>query len=1447
MNRVSLRNPLEPGGGSPRDATPCDAASRGAASRDGGPRAEALSREEVRELLARGMDHAERKVERRILDAALAEFERSDKLAFESPLGERGLVAEQLLLFLLNRVAEQLATIHGLRKRYTEYVKRYSRALDAADARRHILEFARELGASPRKLRGDERAFSRWFGHDAVCERYVCRCGRLEREIVFGLGRIGALCELLLGSEAEGRSVPAEWARLGLESRLRPFLAHDGDSRVTTAALAALSRGLRALPPSARERIVEESTLQFIYRCAMHPRLDVWLQCEAISLLESLSPSSLEKVLRERFAKPSGGDDIFVRRRAVQILAGNLGRDPRLAAILPQAAEDPSPFVRQGLAEALRRAPVRHARVWFRHLATEDAAAQVRGTAIREALDLLDRPELRRDILNVLASILREEKEEIVLRVAMHVVAEGASKLVGLGDPLSTLWATRLADGLEHLHVSSPSVPTRRRAAEARERVWCAIDPRARGLRRIFESCLLSLGRSESQSFPADLLDFRDADLAGRVLAVISQADFGFDVVPSGNRVRVTRGEVFGFRLWRFLHELRNPSPDKRQAFRHTIGRIFRGTIRAPSGILCELAETRVPGEPLFIGEEGGWRPYLPLLDDCIAALRLTGRSLPASIYTGEGVTEIRPPETWIRRVAAHLRVSNGFVRIAKLRNWKPQLQESPNTYLRTLRDLGFVVTFRPHPGIDGKPAPVDPEVRKFFPVAIPFLDGDILEQMKEYFLSVYGNTVLDLAIFSSLAIGYFLGKHIYANRMVHRCRENIPLVIGGWGTRGKSGTERLKAALMNALGYGVVSKTTGCEAMFLYAHPFTKTREMFLFRSYDKATIWEQRNVLRTAELLGADVFLWECMALTPSYVEVLQKHWVRDDISTITNTYPDHEDLQGPAGINIPEVISMFIPRKSRLLTTEEMMLPILAEEAKRQGTSMRAVNWLDASLLAPDVLARFPYDEHPYNISLVLALADELGVPRDFALKEMADRVVPDLGVLKTYPTAEVEGRRLRFANGMSANERHGTISNWLRCGFDAQDPIAEPGVWISTVVNNRADRVPRSRVFARILVEDISADKHFLIGGNLNGLVGYIHQAWATYAPTISLWPPDGPPDPAGVFLEMARRFRMPTDPAHVRARLEAMVGGTAAPEELRGALGRDLEDLTKLKSLLESQDIGQHRHLDEILEHHDANLTAFREFSAFREKIQAAASTRSEALDAEFRDLLWKWFHRKIVVVEDYYISGEQLNHLIARKTPPGYLNRVMGIQNIKGTGLDFVYRWQAWDACHKACDLLESDDPQAAAQGLKALSSFHEYGILSKSHVAKVLEKAKGFRVLQDAGSQAELAMIAAHYHESMTALDEKLRSAKAESSRMEKAIALVEAFFDAGDAVRRRKLANRIYKDLVALRISTERAAHELQQLNKRQKGGWLLKRFEAARDLVTRNVGTILARGVK
>src|SRR5262249_40129398 len=152
--------------------------------------------------------------------------------------------------------------------------------------------------------------------------------------------------------------------------------------------------------------------------------------------------------------------------------------------------------------------------------------------------------------------------------------------------------------------------------------------------------------------------------------------------------------------------------------------------------------------------------------------------------------------------------------------------------------------------------------------------------------------------------------------------------------------------------------------------------------------------------------------------------------------------------------------------------------------------------ADLIADDLLALFPYSEHPRNVALVAEVAEHFGIDRNLAMATMAEHVVPDLGVLKVYPPARVRGRVLSFINGMSANERTGFMNNWTRMGLGAIS-LEEPERVVVTVVNNRADRVSRSEVFARILVEDASADAHVLIGTNLAGLMSYVQHELAAF--------------------------------------------------------------------------------------------------------------------------------------------------------------------------------------------------------------------------------------------------------------------------------------------------------------------------------------------------------------
>jgi gamma-polyglutamate synthase len=566
----------------------------------------------------------------------------------------------------------------------------------------------------------------------------------------------------------------------------------------------------------------------------------------------------------------------------------------------------------------------------------------------------------------------------------------------------------------------------------------------------------------------------------------------------------------------------------------------------------------------------------------------------------------------------------------------------------------------------------------------------------------------------------------------------------------------------------------------------------------------------------------MWECMGLSPAYVKVLQRHWMRDDISTITNTYPDHEDLQGPAGRNIPEVMTNFIPEGGTLLTTEEQMRPILADAARRLGTRLVPVGWLEAGLIPSDCLKRFPYEEHPFNIALCLQVAEELGVDRDRALKEMADRVVPDLGVLKSFPPAPMRTRRLEFVNGMSANERFGAMSNWVRMGFGIQDPEREPGVWLTTVVNNRADRVPRSRVFANMIANDLSADRHVLIGSNLEGLQGYIEEAWAQRAAGMTLWPQavsDAEADPLVTLATTARWLRVPRDADAARAFLRAMLDGQPGELDREALAAGPLEtleaELSAAGVAAAANIVAQYRRATEA-------AAAYETLAA---RIRSGGDRAS--LDAAFVRQATAWFRSKIVVVEDFYASGDQVVQRVLEETPPGLLNRVMGIQNIKGTGLDFVYCWQAWDVVHTACRMARSRDAAQAREGLETLASFQEFGLLAEETVRTTLEELRAAPPVAGAAFLDAIELARSNLDRQMAELRTAMGMTRT-AGGLSRVVDMIEGLLDAGDALRRRRKAEQVYRDLAAERVSLERAALELKKLTARQKGGWLAEEIE-------------------
>jgi len=908
-------------------------------------------------------------------------------------------------------------------------------------------------------------AFGRWFDEEAVSDRFLRRIGEHEMQVSFILNRLAEATvhvfhRSLEFSAASTGGVSADqvdrlsgiWGRLNIESALLSSLVYEGDSRIHVAAIRAMRVMLQAVPANVAVQLLSQQMLNFIDRAARQRNSDVWIQCEAITILASLLFPMAAAVMKQRLEKPGEGDDFFVRQHIWALIGDRIRLYPD-EPLGVAVVVDPSSFVRQTMANATFFSNVRQVRQYWSDSALTDPDPKVRASAMTIGMRKRLTPQQYLDFLKLLPRVLESESDPFVLRAAAWsavtsttYLLERAAALAGgessqASFTMEAIVRKQILPALLKIQEQHSSTAVRRWASQACERIWAILDPEIRRLVNQLKPELRKIKIGGSKYFPTAWFSWIDDITLGRLFAVLSQDDFGYDIQKTFLGMRISRGPSFGFRLWRWLFEVTHSATDKRQAHRHTVGRISTATLRATSQITGELSQTKVPGEPLVIGDDGTWRPFLPLADDFISIINMSWlKSKTVSFVSAQGVTRVTAPQ------------KGDAVKSRK--------------YLQSFEELGFQIDFQAHryrstPASDGGDASkyeeiscLDESVTRFFskaaavPWMVPFLTQAVGSSMTEkglqffnrftvYFTSMFENSLEELVLFAALALILVMVKHFWANYGFRKSRHSVAMTIGGWGTRGKSGTERLKAALFNVLGYSLVSKTTGCEAMFIHSFAFGEPLEIPLFRPYDKATIWEQRNLVNMASKMNSSVFLWECMALNPTYVDVLQKQWMNDDLATITNTYPDHEDIQGPAGYNVAETISGFVPPKSTLVTTEEQMLPYVQQKCSQHETELQSVGWLESGLITEDILARFPYQEHPDNIALVARMAENLGVSQEESFKAMADELVPDLGVLKTHPVASVRNRRIEFTNGMSANERFGCMGNWKRLGYAEQN--------------------------------------------------------------------------------------------------------------------------------------------------------------------------------------------------------------------------------------------------------------------------------------------------------------------------------------------------------------------------------------------------------------------------
>ena len=135
----------------------------------------------------------------------------------------------------------------------------------------------------------------------------------------------------------------------------------------------------------------------------------------------------------------------------------------------------------------------------------------------------------------------------------------------------------------------------------------------------------------------------------------------------------------------------------------------------------------------------------------------------------------------------------------------------------------------------------------------------------------------MSLFVVSGLTAGIYIAIETYRYSAYSRALKKIKHRIHVNGSRGKSSTTRLIAAVLRAdKRFKVIAKTTGT-APFLI---LPDGSELPIFRA-GRPNIIEQLRVTKAAVKLGANVFVTECMAITPEYMKEFEEKLVKSTIA--------------------------------------------------------------------------------------------------------------------------------------------------------------------------------------------------------------------------------------------------------------------------------------------------------------------------------------------------------------------------------------------------------------------------------------------------------------------------------------------------------------------------------------------------------------------------------------
>ncbi|AVG23062.1 poly-gamma-glutamate synthase PgsB/CapB [Pontimonas salivibrio] len=321
------------------------------------------------------------------------------------------------------------------------------------------------------------------------------------------------------------------------------------------------------------------------------------------------------------------------------------------------------------------------------------------------------------------------------------------------------------------------------------------------------------------------------------------------------------------------------------------------------------------------------------------------------------------------------------------------------------------------------------------------------------------------VAGWTALAFVVSYGIFVLVNaRANHRAREALDYRILVTGSRGKSGTVRLVHAALSG-DFRVYSKVSGVAARERRGDG----SEIPTPRA-GTTSVCELPQAMRRAAKDLADVGVFECMAVTPSLIELVQKSHIRAHMVVIPTIRLDHLEEEGLSEFEIGKSIFDSINRCDVVITavTQPDIVQYYREQSERHSIELIEVDPREGGVAIRG--------HHPTNAVLALQVAEYLGLELRHARSNM-ERASLEPHALEGYQVRRANGHTVTLIDLGSANDPE---SSWEAfASLERESQVLVP------VMVNRWERPLRAISFFA------SLRQHFEVVGVAGGLARWMN--------------------------------------------------------------------------------------------------------------------------------------------------------------------------------------------------------------------------------------------------------------------------------------------------------------------------------------------------------------------